>query len=77
MLGLVSAAEGYLDTTQSQLKSKASAESKALEGEDQEVARELVRFGADALVKAYKDSTMSLLIKTVAQNIRLDLDSSS
>jgi len=68
--GLISAAEGYLET-QSQNKSKGNAETKAMEEDDLEVARELIRFGADELVKAYKGSPMSHLVGT----FRLDLSS--
>ena len=61
MFGLISAAEGFLEA-QSQLKSKVNA----VEEDDLEVARELIRFGVDALAKSYKDSPMSHLVRNMA-----------
>jgi len=76
MFGLISAAESYLET-QLSLKSKMSAESRALEEDDMEVARELIRFGADELVKVYKGSSMRPIVATLVQNVRQGLETTS
>jgi tetratricopeptide (TPR) repeat protein len=72
MYGLISAAESYLEI-QTQSRSKSSAESRDVDEEDLEVARELIRYGVDEILKSYKgDGPISSLVKRVTQSI-LDL----